>query len=362
MNPRKEIPPGWKVKRELRRLGQQLRAPVELALAPLSSRIYHYLSKDRTSVSAGLVPKKHNIAIFLVYAPAGLYGSHFHTLNHLCDRGFSVFLVANHPLSSDDKRALQPYVWRFMERPNFGYDFGGYRDGILNLQSENIFPDNLLVLNDSIWFPVFENDTLLDDMMSWSENIRGFGKDYHKRSRLGPFVQSYLFMYDKKILQSQVFADYWQSIILTNNKHLVIRRLEMGMSTYFEQYGFSVRCLHDYSHIGRTLKNLPLHRKLIFLEFEADRLGVQSATITQNLIAGKDVSESKWAELGRLSQIDGHVLKLPPELLIDVLNVSLIKKLRQTGFAEQRRDIVAKGFHERMVQVVREELREWDET
>jgi hypothetical protein len=362
MNLWKKIPPSWKIRRELQRLGQQLRAPFEVALSPLSSRIYQHFLKDRINISNGLVPLKCNVALFLIYAPGGLYGSHLHTLKHLCDRGFSVLLVANHPLPPDTRKTLQPYVWRFIERPNFGYDFGGYRDGILHLDSENIIPDHLLVLNDSIWFPIYENDTLIDDMLLWSENIRGFGKDYHKRSNHRSFVQSYFFMYNREILKSHTFIDYWRSIILSSNKHLVIRRLEMGMSAHFERHGFSVRCLHDYSHIGQTLKNLPLHRKLTFLEFEADRLGTQAETIAQNLMSGKDVSEGKWAELGRLSQIDGHVLKLPPELLIDVLNVSLIKKLRQPGFAEQRQDMIAKGFHKRMAKVIRDEIMEWDKT
>lgn len=269
---KRPMPPRWKVQRELHRVWLQIKGLAEPFTGRVLKPLYDRSKGKKIKITEGAVPLGGDVAVFLIYAPGGFPRSLFRTLEHLKDTGFSTLVVANHPLSDEDRQQLAPYTWRIMSRPNVGYDFGGYREGILHLIDEGITPDNLLVLNDSMWFPLLDGDTMLDDMRKWPENIRGFSTDRHKRSNLKPFVQSFLFMYDREIVASPEFAEYWRSIVLSNNKNVVIRKLEMGMSVHFANLGFDVRSLHDYSRIGETLAALPKDRQIRFLEIEAPRL------------------------------------------------------------------------------------------
>lgn len=79
------------------------------------------------------------------------------------------------------------------------------------------------------------------------------------------------------------------------------------------------------------------------------------------LEAGEALSQNTWQELGELSQVDGHILKLPPELLFDVFQVNMIKKLKVGHFVEQRHMIKDGGYCDRMDPVIRSELETRDD-
>jgi len=93
--------------------------------------------------------------------------------------------------------------WRVIERPNFGYDFGGYRDGILLLEAWGIAPERLLILNDSIWMPLAPNSTLIDRFEAAEGAVIGgilhpdkVRRRVVKRVRRG-FVESYLYLINR---------------------------------------------------------------------------------------------------------------------------------------------------------------------
>ncbi|MEJ6392722.1 rhamnan synthesis F family protein [Gymnodinialimonas sp. 2305UL16-5] len=358
----KPFSPMWKIRRELNRIKMQITAPLSLATNWITRPIYDWKKHSKIIITDGDVPQKPDIAVFLIYCPKKLKKSYFHTLNHLREKGFAVFVVANHPLSDEMRRELAPYSWQIMERPNVGYDFGGYREAILNLKARSIELEHLLICNDSVWFPLYEDDNMLDEMRSWNANIRGFCMDRHKRSNNPPFVQSFMFIYDRTIYQHPAFLQYWKSIVLTKNKYLVIRKLEMGMTRYFERHGFTNFARHDYRRIGETLSQLSEDRLLRFVEIEEDRLNGKAPDIIKRIQAdGKSaISLEELKEIGSLSQVDGHILKLPPELLFDVFDINMLKKLKHGHFTEQRAKIIDGGYHENLLPTIRDELLNWD--
>jgi len=140
----------WKLRRELARLGQQLRAIPETLWKPAAQRKHDRAFDAGFPVHDGAQPLGKKIAILLIYQPHGIQESILEICTHLLAQGFIPFILTNTPLSPHDLERLIPRVWRIIERPNFGYDFGGYRDGIKALWQWKITPGSLLVLNDSI--------------------------------------------------------------------------------------------------------------------------------------------------------------------------------------------------------------------
>ena len=225
--------PAWKIRRELETARQQLQAIPERLIGPSRQRRLDSQFPKGFRVVNGAAELGSKVAIFLVYQPRGMSASAVATCRHLSERGYSVVLVANSPVSLADEQALGRWVWRFVERPNFGYDFGGYRDGIRLLWHWAVSPDSLIILNDSVWFPLDRNETMLASMEASSAGFLGALRHVDlpetDTEHAGIFL-SYFFLIKRAVLTSDVFVNYWNSYVSTSNKYLTVRRGERGFS------------------------------------------------------------------------------------------------------------------------------------
>lgn len=229
----------WKLKREAVRFGQQLRALPEALWEPVAQARHDRAFAAGFPTTSGAVPVGPNVAILLIYQPDTLAPSVLHLCKHLHDKGFATQIVSNGTLPVSSKTALQPHVWKILERPNFGYDFGGYRDG---LRALDVTPERLLILNDSIWYPVWDNDTLLDDLAALNADIAGTNLRVRGAER---FLESYCYLIRGAVLKHAAFWAYWNTLKITSNKYKVIRRGERGFSRAMLAAGLDVRGLYE---------------------------------------------------------------------------------------------------------------------
>lgn len=225
--------PGWKIRRELETARQQLQAIPERLIGPSRQRRLDSQFPGGFRVINGAGPLGSKVAIFLVYQPRGMSASAVATCRHLFERGYSVVLVAHSPISAADEQTLGRWVWRFVERPNFGYDFGGYRDGIRLLWHWAVSPDCLIILNDSVWFPLDRSETMLASMeaspAAFLGALRHVDLPGTDTEHAGIFL-SYFFLIKRPVLTSEVFISYWNNYVSTSNKYLTVRRGERGFS------------------------------------------------------------------------------------------------------------------------------------
>ena len=191
--------PIWKLYREMDRLRQAGQAAIGRLYEPFLQR-RHDRNRDRVlAFHAGDLPLGPKVAVFLIYQPKGLRPSCLLTCRHLVEKGYSPLVMSNTPLGEADLRALQGVAWKVVIRPNYGYDFGGYRDAILWLQDQDIVPDRLMILNDSVWFPVWPGETLIDRMEALPVDLAGAVIHHAQRRRkiatLRPaFIESYFYI------------------------------------------------------------------------------------------------------------------------------------------------------------------------
>ena len=225
--------PAWKIRRELETARQQLQAIPERLIGPARQRRLDSQFPSGLRVADGAASLGPKVAVFLVYQPRGMSASVVATCRHLSERGYSVMLVANSPVSAADEAMLARWVWRFVERSNFGYDFGGYRDGIRLLWHWSVSPESLIILNDSVWFPLDQNETMLTSMETSSAGFLGALRHVDQpetdTEHAGIFL-SYFFLIKRAVLTSDVFVNYWNSYVSTSNKYLTVRRGERGFS------------------------------------------------------------------------------------------------------------------------------------
>lgn len=229
--------PLWKLRREWARLKQQFAAIPERLTEPAQRRRHDAAFAAGFPVSNGAVPLGDKIALVLIYQPGALSDYLLAMCAHLVTRGYVPFIVSNTPLSAPDRARLSQTVWRTMERPNFGYDFGGYRDGLLQLRDWGLTPARLLILNDSILFPLWPDETLIDALETSEADLTGTILRERGDER---FLESYCYMIPAKTFSNKAFWAYWNGLRLTSNKYKVIRRGERGFCRAMRDGGLTL--------------------------------------------------------------------------------------------------------------------------
>jgi Rhamnan synthesis protein F len=245
--------PKWKLIRELKRVRSQLRALIDFFYDPFLRRVQYARRLKRGFSLLGTQPLTSNIAILLVYQPQGIAKSTISTCRHLIDNGYAVVLVLNSRVSAEDLNRLRAVSWTILQRKNFGYDFGGYQDAIWYLQHHAVRLDALLILNDSIWFPVLDGVNVLASMGSHCSDFIGalqleaYRKEQSREGTKPPFFGSFFMHLKSSAIQHPRFVEFWREYKATSNKYITIRRGERHFSRCLMDAGIS----HSYVYSRR---------------------------------------------------------------------------------------------------------------
>jgi hypothetical protein len=319
-----EMTPVWKIRREFHRLGQQASALHEAIWEPIVQRRYDKMVRKGLPAFDGAIPLGPKMAIYLVYQPTTLPQSIVETCQHLVDNGYSPLVVANGGLPEASRIQLLPHVWKIVERPNLGYDFGGYRDGINQLHSWNVEPSKLLILNDSVWFPISDNCQLLQQMDAAEADVAG--TVMRQKEKVG-FLESYLYLIDAQVLKNHAMQEFWKSFRMTANKFKVIRRGERGHSVALRDAGFNLQPMFSSEDFLARLRM----QDHIFLE-KTLRYGVaETAGLSRErdelLDARKDEAwrAAVFDHVGRVLQ-NAQFYSAFPYAAVQLLNYPILKR------------------------------------
>ncbi|SEL47594.1 Rhamnan synthesis protein F [Roseovarius azorensis] len=247
--------PYWKVKRELTRLIRKLVEIPELADEYFHLRSGHYKrTNGMLRVHSGNLPLGDEAAIYLIFPSDGLLPSHLSVLRLINAEGISPVVVSNLPLTDADLSTLSPLSTKIIERPNLGYDFGGYRDGVLELANDLPGLRRLYILNDSVWM-VEAPTTWFADVRSRDVDFCGATSNYGiKRYDADDFRElrwqytqnhrnfhyaSYALAMGSRILRDPAFVDFWRRFRMSNNKKRTVRRGEIGLTQWAMRHGYS---------------------------------------------------------------------------------------------------------------------------
>lgn len=246
----------WKIKRELDRMFQQFRAFCMRPIYLVKQSAHDRTKEKHTTITPGHLPLCSAVVIFVIYQPNGLSRSVFHTLKHIISEGFSPFVVLNSPITGREFDELRAQSAMVMERPNFGYDFGGYRDAMMYISALEHKLDCVGFLNDSIWYPVFDSCDHLKLMKALDGDLIGYSCSKTFEPLTKQHLDSYFFMFKgSKFLRSKQVTDFWTSLRVASNRYFTIRNSEMKMTKYFSDLGFKVNWLFSEKDLLNTLDN-----------------------------------------------------------------------------------------------------------
>jgi hypothetical protein len=245
-----------KARREGKRLLRDiLLGPKRVAGLMLSTRYYDTFLAGGRAVTTGHLPGGPKVAIYLIYPDRGLLPSHVRSLTYLASAGYAPLVVSNLPLSATDRARALGLCWRLIERPNFGHDFGGYRDAVRFLWQEPTRPHRLAILNDSCWFPVPDSNDWLSVAEAAGTDIvgavgnRAFPRPAaHDTARpdwtFAPtgrqfYYGSFALLVSGAALNDPDFPRFWKHLRLGREKRHVVRHGEIAFSQWAMRRGHS---------------------------------------------------------------------------------------------------------------------------
>ncbi|MEL6914873.1 MAG: rhamnan synthesis F family protein [Pseudomonadota bacterium] len=267
ITPVQALIPAWKAKRELMRLRRQISDPFAPTVGTLNRLAYDYRRPSRVKVFNGAADLEDDVAILLLFQPNGLLNSTIYQIEWLKKCGVSVVVVSNVELSEKDRATLEEKCHLVVERPNVGYDFGGYREGILQLYDRGILPRYLFVMNDSAWLPVQKDCDLISQAREASEDLWGIimSLDVRPRKRRDfemEHVQSFFFRFSPALANSRAFKRYWKNAPILNSRRLVIKHFETRMTDHFKRLGYTVGARTNWRDVRRHILALENEQEL----------------------------------------------------------------------------------------------------
>lgn len=353
--------PYWKVKRELKRLQMQFLQLHWIIFGGLLRRRYDRRRSRLVKVYDGAQPYRDRIALIVCFQPRGILPTFLAELDHFVARGFSPLVVSNLPLAPQDRDALLARSLMVVERPNYGYDFGGYREGILCLLERGRLPKSLILKNDSVWFPIWPDSDFLSRCNASEHDLFGIFLNAHGRKHRQTHLQSYFYRFGERLVSSPEFEYYWRNLFMTNNKHAVVRQCEIRLTGWFRDRGFSVGQLFDHDAMRGAMRSLDDAKLLEVIRYQAH----VETRLERELRPLIDFpTSSDWRrridaliDAGRFRNYHmiGH-----PHILYGVLRSSLLKKDRQLIYQVQRREILDCGYDLNMLPVFADEISNWD--
>ncbi len=239
---------------------------------------------DRLKPRIGSLTEKKRVAIYAIYPSQGVQPSHLRALRHLSSCGYAPFLVSNLPLSEEDEKLLTPLVWRLMVRPNYGFDIGAYRAAILWIGGKLSDLERLVLVNDSIWFPVGRGadwltvaghieqqaissgtdiPSLIGAVTNYGIVPAPLGKEQswvHDPGRPEFHYCSFALSFGPPILTDISFRAFWKKMRLTDHKIEAVHRGEVGLTQWVIARGHNHAFTWDIKGLPGRLRDLPYIR------------------------------------------------------------------------------------------------------
>ena len=336
----------WKIKRELNRLAHKPRNLLDLLAGPSMQK---YMDRAAGSiVQRGKAGRFPDIALLLLYAPEGVPEDYDRMLDYLESQEVARVVIAHSPLTDEDRARLLAKSHLLIERPNFGYDFGGYRAGVMTLLDLGYDLCNLFIMNDSIWFPLHSDCDLIEAARKDQSDLYGIYMNHRPKSPHRSHLQSYFYRFGPRITKHDDLELFWRSLITYNNKDLTVRRNEMKLTHWFQERGYCIGYRYDISDLQNALLNLNLAQRNAVAAYQI-MIGDKHGDYVQRQLAcdayenyDKYKADVKAGILGRYFMIT-H-----PTVLIDHLRCPVLKRDKRYPYQVQRAVLLSECYSQEL--------------
>lgn len=168
----------------------------------------------------------------------------------------TVVFITNSKISAQDKIRLDGLYNIFIQRDNQGFDFGAWRDSMINFGWEKIDKYNeLTLMNDTCLGPIGDFSKVYDEMISRKVDFfgmtnyiasSGMVRDAEGNFIVAPeHIQSYYMTFKKNVFSSSEFRDFFANIKSEKKVQNVTANYEIRLTKTLADAGFSYDTLHN---------------------------------------------------------------------------------------------------------------------
>lgn len=181
--------------------------------------------------------------------------------SELCDE---ILFVTNSELSETELAKVSKYTGHILTRNNEGYDFGAWKESLLQYGKEKIQKyDELILLNNSCFAPVFDISEMFEKMEKehvdfWGDTIFPFSSDgtYIGKDCIPEHIQSYFMVFNTSVINSDVFWKFWEELPQCKEFIEVVAECETQFTKVLSDAGFSYApYIKETYYISRFLNN-----------------------------------------------------------------------------------------------------------
>ncbi|MFN3723970.1 MAG: rhamnan synthesis F family protein [Paracoccaceae bacterium] len=231
-----------------------------------------------------------------------------------------IYVLGVNTLKIKAPQELEGLMDCYIERPNFGRDFGSYKTGFLHVFDRNWEKTcpRLLMLNDSVYYSTRGLDKFLTDMITSETEVLGATENYEIEYHLGSFTIAMA----QSVLQAERFRKYWRAYKLTDVRPLVIIRGEMRLSKTLKRCVSMMSQFKALYSSDRFLNEVKSSHALQDLVIKDSRTGSStpaprfSAEAVVKLLSGRFIARRYSLESKVEVAIDAPLKELNEEILI----------------------------------------------
>ena len=195
-----------------------------------------------------LAPK---IALFAHYDASGHVRQQIlDYIEDLQDNGYSVAFVTNSDhLVREATEKLKSLCSFIIVRRNIGYDFGAWRDAIRQLALPRFETQEIILINDSVFGPLYPIRDLLRRLDFNKSDIWGLTESWQGRYHL----QSFFLAFGPKALRSDAFNKFWLDVKPVSIKLYVIQNYEIGITQAMIKGGLRCAAIWPYERLVKDV-------------------------------------------------------------------------------------------------------------
>ncbi|MCI8936458.1 MAG: hypothetical protein HFI44_06295 [Lachnospiraceae bacterium] len=192
------------------------------------------------------------LCIYLTYDKQGIVDSYIeYMLRELKTISDRLIVVCNQPqiVSGEHFLKCADYIYY---RENIGFDAGGFKDALCEYFGWNQVweYDELVLVNDSFFGPFRPMREIFDEMNQREADF--WGLTMHKEytnlegTRFTPeHVQSFFLVFRNKLLHSDLFKEFWESMPYYQSFSEAIEKYEKRLTKFFHDAGYTYACHAD---------------------------------------------------------------------------------------------------------------------
>ncbi|HEY8289953.1 MAG TPA: rhamnan synthesis F family protein, partial [Acetobacteraceae bacterium] len=203
-------------------------------------------------------PAARSVALYVHYAASGQISAMvLRQLRIIAGAGFAIVFISNAgDIPEEQWQGVRAEVALAIRRPNFGLDFGAWRDAMPEVQRRWPAIDELMLANDSVLGPIHALEPVLETMRTGGTGLFGLTESVQG----GPHLQSYMLLARGPDAVADVMR-FLRRLYVSHSKWLLIQFSELRLARWMRRRRHRVAAVFGYNRVVRAAVADPLQQQ-----------------------------------------------------------------------------------------------------